>query len=102
MYGFGQLRRPFTYVNETAARFSGLDGPQRFGFCVAALPKLITRRAVACARRDHHLAVGMFSHFAPDTVALLTSIQNATLEAWAAAEPAASPMLKALVEVAVA
>ena len=44
----------------------------------------------------------MFSHFTPDTVALLTSVQTSALQEWAAAEPAASPMLKAVVEVAVA
>ena len=44
----------------------------------------------------------MFSHFTPDTVALLTSVQNSALEEWVAAEPAASPALKAIVEVAVA
>jgi hypothetical protein len=44
----------------------------------------------------------MFSHFTPDTVALLTSVQTSALQEWAAAGPAASPMLKAIVEVAVA
>ena len=44
----------------------------------------------------------MFSHFTPETVALLTSVQDSALEEWGAAEPAASPMLKAIVEVAVA
>ena len=44
----------------------------------------------------------MFSHFTPETVALLTSVQNSALEEWAAAEPAASPALKAIVGVAVA
>src|SRR4051812_33438934 len=37
-----------------------------------------------------------------DTVALLTSVQKAALEEWAVLEPAAAPMLKAVVEVAVA
>ena len=44
----------------------------------------------------------MFSHFTPDTVALLTSVQKVALEDWAILEPAAAPMLKAAVEVAVA
>src|SRR3954471_14530167 len=44
----------------------------------------------------------MFSHFTPETVALLTSVQDSTLEEWAAGEPAASPALKAIVGVAVA
>ncbi|MFL5078336.1 MAG: hypothetical protein ACJ8DU_00135 [Microvirga sp.] len=44
----------------------------------------------------------MFSHFTPDTVALLTSVQSSAIQEWAAAEPAASPMLKAIMEVAVA
>jgi len=44
----------------------------------------------------------MFSHFTPETVALLTSVQTSALQEWAAAEPAASPMLKAVVGVAVA
>jgi hypothetical protein len=49
------------------------------------------------------LATGaVFSHFNPDTVALLTSVQTSALQEWAVAEPAASPMLKAVVEVAVA
>ena len=48
------------------------------------------------------LATGVFSHFTPDTVALLTSVQKAALEEWAVLEPAAAPMLKAVVEVAVA
>jgi len=82
--------------------FLGLDGPWRFGVCVAALLKRITRWAVAPARRDQHLATGVFSHFTPDTVALLTSVQTSALQEWAAAEPGASPMLKAVVEVAVA
>jgi len=48
------------------------------------------------------LETGVFSHFTPDTMALLTSVQTSALQEWAAAEPAASPMLKAVVEVAVA
>ena len=48
------------------------------------------------------LATGVFSHFTPDTVALLTSVQKAALEEWAVLEPAAAPMLKAVMEVAVA
>jgi hypothetical protein len=44
----------------------------------------------------------MFSHFTPETVALLTSVQDSALEGWVAAEPAASPALKAIVGVAVA
>src|SRR3954471_11491360 len=82
--------------------FLGLDGPWRFGVCVAALLKRITRWAVAPAWRDQQLATGVFSHFTPDTVALLTSVQTSALQEWAAPEPAASPMLKAVVEVAVA
>ena len=48
------------------------------------------------------MATGVFSHFTPDTVALLTSVQKAALEEWAVLEPAAAPMLKAVMEVAVA
>ena len=40
----------------------------------------------------------MFSHFTPETVTLLTSVQKAAIEEWAAAEPDASPMLRALAE----
>src|SRR3954471_5516843 len=46
------------------------------------------------ARRDQHLTTGMFSHFTPETVALLTSVQDSALEEWAAGEPAASPRSK--------
>ena len=81
---------------------SGLDGPRRFGVCVAALPNALPAGQWPPARRDQHLTTGMFSHFTPETVALLTSVQNSALEEWAAAEPAASPMLKAIVGVAVA
>jgi hypothetical protein len=81
---------------------SGLDGPRRFGVCVAALPNALPAGQWPPARRDQHLTTGMFSHFTPDTVALLTSVQTSALQEWAAAEPAASPMLKAIVEVAVA
>jgi hypothetical protein len=96
---------PFTYVNEASNRiayFCGLDGPWRFGVCVAALPKRITDGQWPPARRDQHLATAVFSHFTPDTVALLTSVQKVALEEWAILEPAAAPMLKAAVEVAVA
>src|SRR5215218_3551756 len=81
---------------------SSLHGPRRFGVCVAALPNALPAGQWPPARRDQHLTTGMFSHFSPDTVALLTSVQDSALEEWAAAEPAASPVLKAFVEVAVA
>jgi hypothetical protein len=44
----------------------------------------------------------MFSHFNPETVTLLTSVQRAAIEEWAAAEPDASPMLRALAETQIA
>jgi len=72
------------------------------GVCVAALPNALPAGQWPPARRDQHLTTGMFSHFTPETVALLTSVQDSALEEWAAAEPAASPALKAIVRVAVA
>jgi hypothetical protein len=81
---------------------SSLDGPRRFDVCVAALPNALPAGEWPPARRDQHLKTGMFSHFTPETVALLTSVQDSALEGWVAAEPAASPALKAIVGVAVA
>src|SRR5215203_3785248 len=81
---------------------SSLHGPRRFGVCVAALPNALPAEQWPPARRDQHLTTGMFSTSPPDTVALLTSVQDSALEEWAAAEPAASPALKAMVGVAVA
>jgi hypothetical protein len=81
---------------------SGLDGPRRFGVCVAAVPTHYPPGSGLLPGGTSHLTTGMFSHFTPQTVALLTSVQDSALEQWAAAEPAASPMLKAIVEVAIA
>jgi hypothetical protein len=44
----------------------------------------------------------MFSHFTPQTVELLTTVQKAAMQEWEATEPDATPMLKALTEVSVA
>jgi hypothetical protein len=44
----------------------------------------------------------MFSHFTPQTVELLTTVQKAAMQEWEATEPDATPMLKALVEVSFA
>src|SRR5215207_7422510 len=72
-------------------------------WCLRSRPaKLTTRRAVASCPAGPAPTTGMFSHFSPDTVALLTSVQDSALGEWVAAEPAASPALKAIVEVAVA
>src|SRR5215207_11690786 len=71
-------------------------------WCLRSRPaKRTTRRAVAScpagpAPDNRHV------QFTPETVALLTSVQDSALEEWAAAEPAASPALKAIVGVAVA
>src|SRR5829696_10269596 len=71
--------------------------------CLRSRPaKRTTPRAVASCPAGPAPDNGMFSHITPDTVALLTSVQTSALQEWAAAEPAASPMLKAVVEVAVA
>jgi hypothetical protein len=48
--------------------------------------------------KDYPETTKMFSHFNPETVTLLTSVQRAAIEEWAAAEPDASPMLRALAE----
>jgi len=40
----------------------------------------------------------MFSHFTPETVELLTTVQKAAVQRWEATEPDATPMLKALAE----
>jgi hypothetical protein len=44
----------------------------------------------------------MFSHFTPQTVELLTTVQKAAMQEWQATEPDATPMLKALTEVSIA
>ena len=45
----------------------------------------------------------MFSHFGPETTALLTGVQQSALEEWAAGRPESdSPMLRALVEASIA
>ena len=44
----------------------------------------------------------MLSYFNPETIALLTSVQRTAIEEWAAAEPDASPTLRALAEIQIA
>jgi hypothetical protein len=52
--------------------------------------------------KDHPETMKMFSHFNPETVTLLTSVQRAAIQEWAAAEPDASPMIRALAETQIA
>jgi hypothetical protein len=54
------------------------------------------------ARLVSNLERAMFSHFAPQTVELLTVVQQAALQEWEATEPDATPLLKAFAEVSFA
>jgi hypothetical protein len=78
------------------------------GPCVPSLARprqALTRRAAGSSLCPGQAPLGAdedVQSFTPETVTLLTSVQRAAIEEWAAAEPDASPMLRALAETQIA
>ena len=106
-YGFGQISRDSPTLATTGEQprygcpWSGkIPGSQS-----PPLPDSRTRWSRFLSREagGTNLGIGaMFSHFTPETVELLTTVQKAAVQEWEATKTDATPMLKALAEVSVA